>query len=48
MAFGDYQNEIYLQGLGGVLPSLPMVYAELEARAAKTLPAMSSAMPMVT
>jgi lactate 2-monooxygenase len=38
MAFGDYQNEIYLQGLAGVLPSLPMVYAELEAKAAKALP----------
>jgi hypothetical protein len=25
MSFGDYQLEIYLQGLTGVLPSLPMV-----------------------
>src|SRR6201996_1699980 len=36
--FGDYQNEIYLQGLAGVVPSLPMVYAELEAKAEKALP----------
>jgi lactate 2-monooxygenase len=36
--FGDYQNEIYLQGLGGVVPSLPMAFAELEARAAAALP----------
>lgn len=33
MAFGDYQLEIYLQGLAGVAPSLPMAFAELEARA---------------
>ncbi len=33
MAFGDYQLEIYLQGLSGVLPSLPMSFAELEAKA---------------
>jgi lactate 2-monooxygenase len=38
MAFGDYQNEIYLQGLAGVAPALPMVYAELEAKAEKALP----------
>ncbi|MFE5797448.1 alpha-hydroxy-acid oxidizing protein [Streptomyces sp. NPDC056503] len=36
--YGDYQNEIYLAGLGGVLPGLPMTYAELEARAAAALP----------
>src|SRR6201992_414213 len=36
--FGDYQNEIYLQGLAGGVPALPMVCAELEARAATTLP----------
>src|SRR6516165_10012692 len=36
--FGDYQIEIYLQGLAGVAPSLPMVYGELEAKAAKALP----------
>lgn len=33
MAFGDYQLEIYLQGLAGVVPSLPMAFSELEARA---------------
>jgi isopentenyl diphosphate isomerase/L-lactate dehydrogenase-like FMN-dependent dehydrogenase len=38
MAFADYQNEIYLNGLGGVLPSFPMDFAELEARARATLP----------
>ncbi|MGK8512941.1 lactate 2-monooxygenase [Nocardia asiatica] len=36
--FGDYQNEIYFQGLGGVLPDLPMTYAELEAKARAALP----------
>jgi lactate 2-monooxygenase len=33
MAFGDYQLQIYLQGLSGVLPALPMGFAELEAKA---------------
>ena len=33
MAFGDYQLEIYLQGLSAVVPSLPMAFAELEAKA---------------
>ncbi|TXI52136.1 alpha-hydroxy-acid oxidizing protein [Mycolicibacter arupensis] len=37
MAFGDYQFEIYLQGLAGVLPTFPMTYAELEAKAAAAL-----------
>jgi lactate 2-monooxygenase len=37
-AFGDYQLEIYLGGLEGVLPRFPMAYAELEARAARALP----------
>jgi lactate 2-monooxygenase len=36
-SFGDYQNEIYLQGLSGVVPSLPMAYAALEAKAAAAL-----------
>ena len=31
--FGDFQLEIYLQGLAGVRPALPMTFAELEARA---------------
>jgi lactate 2-monooxygenase len=38
-AFGDYQNEIYLDALFGVVPKLPMALAELESRAAATLPA---------
>ncbi len=33
MAFSDYQLEIYFQGLSGVLPNLPMAFAELEAKA---------------
>jgi lactate 2-monooxygenase len=37
-AFGDYQLEIYLAGLQGVLPKFPMAFAELEARAAQALP----------
>ncbi|HTX97054.1 MAG TPA: alpha-hydroxy-acid oxidizing protein [Mycobacterium sp.] len=36
--FGDYQNEIYLQGLAGVVPSYPMAFADLEAKAATALP----------
>ncbi|MEU2547785.1 alpha-hydroxy-acid oxidizing protein [Streptomyces roseolus] len=36
--YGDYQNEIYLAGLGGVLPGLPLTYAGLEERAAAALP----------
>lgn len=35
--FGDYQNEIYLNGLGGVLPTMPMTFADLEARARSAL-----------
>jgi lactate 2-monooxygenase len=38
MAFGDYQLEIYLQGLSGVVPTLPMSFAELEARAQSAMP----------
>jgi lactate 2-monooxygenase len=37
-AFGDFQLEIYLAGLQGVLPGFPMAFAELEARAAAALP----------
>jgi len=33
MAYSDYQLEIYFQGLSGVLPTLPMSFAELEAKA---------------
>ncbi|AFU03094.1 lactate 2-monooxygenase [Nocardia brasiliensis] len=36
--FGDYQFEIYLQGLAGVQPSFPMTHSELEARAQAALP----------
>jgi len=36
--FGDYQNEIYLQGLAGVVPSLPMAFADWEAKAELALP----------
>lgn len=35
--FGDYQFEIYFQGLAGILPSLPMTYDELERRAQAVL-----------
>ena len=35
--FGAYQYEIYFQGLTGVLPTLPMAYPELEARAQRVL-----------
>lgn len=38
MAFGDYQFEVYLQGLAGVVPSWPMTYSELEAKAAAAMP----------
>lgn len=36
--FGNYQNEIYLAGLRGVVPELPMDFAGWEARAAAALP----------
>lgn len=39
MAYGDYQLEIYLQGLSGVLPTMPMDYAGLEAKAQAATPA---------
>ncbi|MGW3233291.1 alpha-hydroxy-acid oxidizing protein [Kitasatospora sp. NPDC001095] len=35
--FGDYQHEIYLRGLGGVLPTMPMAFTDLEARASAAL-----------
>ncbi|MEV5612720.1 alpha-hydroxy-acid oxidizing protein [Streptomyces sp. NPDC052225] len=37
--FGDYQFEIYLDGLRGVVPTQPMGFAELEERARVALPA---------
>ncbi len=39
MPYGDYQFEIYLQGLSGARPELPTGYAELEARAREELTA---------
>jgi lactate 2-monooxygenase len=38
MAFGDYQFEIYLQGLAGVMPTLPVTLADLEAKASAAMP----------
>jgi lactate 2-monooxygenase len=35
---GNYQFEIYFQGLLGELPALPMAFHELEVRAAQALP----------
>lgn len=35
--FGDFQLEIYLQGLRGVRPGLPVTYSELERRAYSAL-----------
>lgn len=37
MEFAGYQNEIYLAGLGGTRPDLPITYAGLEERARETL-----------
>jgi isopentenyl diphosphate isomerase/L-lactate dehydrogenase-like FMN-dependent dehydrogenase len=37
--YGDFQLEIYLQGLSGVRPALPMTYAELARRAEACLSA---------
>lgn len=36
--YGDFQNEIYLAGLSGVVPKLPTDFATLEARAAAAMP----------
>jgi len=38
VAFGDYQFEIYAAGPNGTLAALPMVYAELQVRAARPAP----------
>jgi lactate 2-monooxygenase len=35
--YGDFQLDIYLAGLGGTVPSLPVSFAELESRAAQAL-----------
>jgi lactate 2-monooxygenase len=37
MAFGDYQNEIYFHGLAGVVPKLPMIFAEPAGRVTSAL-----------
>jgi hypothetical protein len=37
--FGDYQFEIYLRGLSGVKPKLPVDFASLEERAERAMPA---------
>nr|WSY56401.1 alpha-hydroxy-acid oxidizing protein [Streptomyces sp. NBC_00886] len=36
--FGSYQNEIYFNGLAGIVPGFPMGFAELEDRARSALP----------
>jgi lactate 2-monooxygenase len=38
-AYGDYQNEIYLKGLQGIKPKLPIDFRSLEAKAAEALSA---------
>ena len=38
MTFGNYQFEIYLQGLSGVLPNLPMTFADWETKAESAMP----------
>ncbi|MGW4350595.1 lactate 2-monooxygenase [Nocardia sp. NPDC004582] len=38
MAFGDFQNEIYFNGLRGVVPALPVSYADLAERARAAMP----------
>src|SRR5690348_9775599 len=35
--FGDFQSEIYLQGLGGVQPPYPVTFGELERAAFEVL-----------
>ncbi|MER7012245.1 alpha-hydroxy-acid oxidizing protein [Saccharopolyspora sp. NPDC000359] len=36
--FGSYQNEIYLDGLSGVVPRFPLLHSELEAKAQAAMP----------
>lgn len=38
MAFSDYQLGIYLQGLSGIMPNLPMTFEEWEANAEAAMP----------
>ena len=37
-AFGDYQNEIYFNGLRGVRPKLPVDFRRIEEKACAALP----------
>ena len=37
MSYGNYQIEIYFQGLIGILPELPMSFAEWESRAQQAM-----------
>lgn len=37
MSYGNYQIEIYFQGLSGILPHLPMSFAEWESRAEQAM-----------
>ena len=36
--FGDFQLELYIAGMGGARPTMPMTYGELESRARGALP----------
>ncbi|MEV6977416.1 lactate 2-monooxygenase [Kitasatospora sp. NPDC093806] len=36
--FGDYQNEIYFNGLFGIQPTMPMTFSDLAAKAESALP----------
>ncbi|MGW4532711.1 lactate 2-monooxygenase [Nocardia sp. NPDC004340] len=38
MAFGDFQNEIYFNGLRGVVPAMPVSYTDLAERARAAMP----------
>ncbi|WP_067691521.1 alpha-hydroxy-acid oxidizing protein [Nocardia jejuensis] len=38
MAFGDFQNEIYFNGLRGVVPALPVSFDDLAERAERAMP----------
>ena len=37
MGFADYQNEVYLNGLGGTTPAHPAGWRDLEAAAQKAM-----------
>lgn len=38
MSYGDFQDEIYANGLTGIIPALPMAYPDWEARGSQALP----------